>query len=137
MDFEQELQPPPPFDGVNFPPLLEPKTENFFVTFLPPHEGQDTLTEAPLTNRSNSRPQRAQANSKMGTGPPSRSYALAGGIDRASARNFSMPTSVSGWRTICSSTENGTVAMCAPRAAACTTCSVERTLATMISAAKS
>ena len=88
-----------------------PKTETFFTTFLPPHDRQDTLIEAPLISRSNSLLQRAQANSKMGTGPPSRSYALAGGIDRASARNFSMPTSVSGWRTICSSTENGTVAM--------------------------
>ncbi len=128
------MQPPPPCDGVNFPPLFEPKTENFFTTFLPPHAGQTTLTAAPLTSRSNSLPQRPQTNSKMGTGAPSRSYALAGGIERASARNFSMPTSVSGWRTICSSTANGTVAMCAPRAAACTTCNVERTLATMISA---
>ena len=136
-DFEQEVQPPPPCDGVNFPPLLEPKTENFFVTFLPPHDGHGTLVEAAPTSRSNSLPQRAQTNSKMGSGAPSRTVGQAGGIDRASARNFSMPTSVSGWRTICSSTENGTVAMCAPRAAACTTCSVVRTLATMISAAKS
>jgi len=34
-DFAQ-LEHPPPFDDVNFPPLLEPKTENFFTTFLPP-----------------------------------------------------------------------------------------------------
>ena len=68
--FEQEVQ-PPPCDGVNFPPLLEPKTENFFVTFLPPHEGHDTLIEAPPTSRSNSRPQRLQTNSKIGTGAPS------------------------------------------------------------------
>ena len=47
-DFEQDVQPPPPCDGVNFPPLLEPKTENFFVTFLPPHDGHATLVEAPL-----------------------------------------------------------------------------------------
>ena len=136
-DFEQEVQPPPPCDEVNFPLLFEPKIENFFTTFFPPHAGQDTLTEAPLTNRSNSLPQRPQPNSKMGTAAPYRIYAPAGGIDRASARNFSMPTSVSGWRTICSSTVNGTVAMWAPRAAACTTCNVERTLATMIWAAKS
>ena len=136
-DFEQDAHPPPPCDGVNFPPLFEPKTENFLTTLFPPHDGQHTPPVAPPTNRSNSWRQRLQTNSKMGTGAPSRPYAPAGGIDRASARNFSMPTSVSGWRAICSSTGNGTVAMCAPRAAACTTCNVERTLATMISAAKS
>ena len=65
------MQPPPPCDEVNFPPLLEPKTENFFVTFLPPHDGHETFVEAPLTNRSNSLQQRAQTNSKMGTGAPS------------------------------------------------------------------
>jgi len=62
-DFAQEVHPPPPLDGVNFPPLLEPKTENCFVTFFPPHDGQRTLTAAPLTSRSNAWPQRAQANS--------------------------------------------------------------------------
>ena len=131
------MQPPPPCDGVNLPPLLEPKTENFFATFLPPHEGQDTPAAAPLTNRSNSWPQRLQTNSKIGTRERPRPYAFPGGIVRASARNFSMPTSVSGWRTICSRTANGIVAMCAPSVAACTTCRVERTLATMISASKS
>lgn len=70
-DFEQEVQ-PPPCDGVNFPPLLEPKTENFFVTFFPPHDGQDTLIEAEPMSRSNSLPQRLQTNSKIGTGAPSR-----------------------------------------------------------------
>ena len=70
-DFEQDVQ-PPPCDGVNFPPLFEPKTENFFVTFLPPHDGQETLIAAPLTNRSNSLPQRLQTNSKIGTAAPSR-----------------------------------------------------------------
>ena len=52
---------------MNFPPLLEPKTENFFTTFFPPHDGQDTLVEAPLTSRSNAWLQRPQTNSKMGT----------------------------------------------------------------------
>ena len=67
------MQPPPPCDEVNFPLLFEPKTENFFTTFFPPHDGQDTLIETPLTKRSNSWLQRLQANSKMGTGAPSRS----------------------------------------------------------------
>jgi len=58
---------------VNFPPLFEPKTENFFTTFFPPHAGQQTLIAAAApTNRSNSQPQRLQANSKIGTGAPSR-----------------------------------------------------------------
>jgi hypothetical protein len=53
-DFEQEPQPPPPCDGVNFPPLFEPKTENFFTTFFPRHDGQETAVAAPLASRSNS-----------------------------------------------------------------------------------
>jgi len=72
-DFAHEVQPPPPCDGVNLPPLLEPKTENFFATFFPPHDGQDTLTKLPRTSRSNSWLQRLQTNSKIGTGVPSRS----------------------------------------------------------------
>lgn len=131
------MHPPPPCDGVNLPLLLEPNTENFFVTLPQRHAGQATRVEAEQTSCSNSRPQRLQQNSKIGTGAPAPSYAGAFGIDLASARNFSMPMSVNGWRTSCSRTANGTVAMCAPSAAACTTCSVERTLATMISAAKS
>ena len=63
MDLEQEVQPPPPVEGVKEPPLLEPKTENFFMIFRPPHDGQDTAAFASRTNRSNSCPQRLQANS--------------------------------------------------------------------------
>ena len=60
---EQEPHPPPPVDGVKDPPLLEPKTENFFTTFRPPHDGQDTAVFASRINRSNSCPQRLQENS--------------------------------------------------------------------------
>lgn len=127
------MQPLPPFEDVNFPPLLEPNTENFFSTRLLPHSGH-AGTVAPVTSFSNSWRQRPQRNSKIGTPALQRP---AGGILRASARNFSMPTSVSGWRASCSMTANGTVAMCAPMVAACTTCSGERTLATMTSASKS
>jgi hypothetical protein len=52
-DFEQEPQPAPPCDEVNFPPLLEPKTENRFTTFFPPQAGQLTAAAAPLMSRSN------------------------------------------------------------------------------------
>lgn len=133
---EQEEQ-PPPFDEVNFVPLLEPKTENFFSTRFPPHAGHAMLAPAAGTSFSNSRPQRPQRNSKIGTAQGPGAPYPAGGIVRASARNFSMPTSVNGWRTSCSRTAKGTVAMCAPMVAACATWSGERTLATMISLAKS
>jgi hypothetical protein len=63
VDLEQEAQPPPPLDGVKEVPLFEPKTENFFTTFRPPHDGQGTAAFASRTSRSNSCPQRLQANS--------------------------------------------------------------------------
>ena len=61
-DFAQPEQ-PPPADAVNFPPLLAPKTENFFSTFLPEHEGQVTDGQDEPTSFSNSWPQRLQRNS--------------------------------------------------------------------------
>jgi hypothetical protein len=66
----QELQLPPP-EGVNFPPLLAPNTENFFRTFFAPHPGQATAAAPPVTSFSNSCPQRQQQNSKIGTAAPS------------------------------------------------------------------
>jgi hypothetical protein len=57
-------------EDVNFPELFEPNTENFFSTFPDPHPGQLTAAAAP-TSFSNSRPQRRQRNSKIGTAPPS------------------------------------------------------------------
>lgn len=50
-----------------------------------------------------------------------------------SARNFSIPMSVSGCFTIWSITEKGIVEMCAPASAASRTCRGFRTLATMTS----
>lgn len=48
---------------MNFPLLLEPNTENFFVTLDERHAGHDTAGEAAPTSFSNWRPQRLQANS--------------------------------------------------------------------------
>jgi len=61
-DFAQPEQ-PPPADAVNFPPLLAPKTENFFSTFLPEQVGQVTDREEVTMSFSNSWPQRLQRNS--------------------------------------------------------------------------
>ena len=61
-DLAQELQ-PEPLDEVNFPPLFEPKTENFFATRFPPHSGQTTLAPILGTSLSNSCAQRPQRNS--------------------------------------------------------------------------
>ena len=49
-----------------------------------------------------------------------------------SAKNCSRPIVVSGWLIICSMTLGGTVAMCAPSFAHCTTCKGLRTLAAII-----
>jgi len=59
----QEEHPEPPFDPVNFPPLLDPKTENFLSTLRLRHFGQDTAAAPPLTSFSNSARHFAQRNS--------------------------------------------------------------------------
>jgi hypothetical protein len=66
-DLEQEVQPPPPCDGVNLPPLLAPKTENFFVTLRLLQAGHATGAVAVPTSFSKPLPQRPQTNSKIGT----------------------------------------------------------------------
>jgi hypothetical protein len=50
-------------EAVNFPPLLAPKTENFFSTFRVEQEGHVTGAEAVPNSFSNSWPQRLQRNS--------------------------------------------------------------------------
>jgi hypothetical protein len=59
----QPLQLPPPLEGVNLPPLLVPKRENFFSTRRLRQWGQ--LTEEPAEERifSNSFPHFEQLNS--------------------------------------------------------------------------
>jgi hypothetical protein len=59
---------PPPLDGVNAPPLFEPKTENFFSTFFEEHFGHETRAAAETTSFSKACPQRQQQYSKIGTG---------------------------------------------------------------------
>jgi len=63
VDLWHDAQPPPPCDGVNFPPLLEPNTENFFVTLADRHDGHETFAAAAPTSRSYSCPQELQTNS--------------------------------------------------------------------------
>lgn len=58
-----EEQPPPPPEPVNFPPLREPKTENFFSALPAPQAGQAGAGAEAVTSFSNSRPQRRHRNS--------------------------------------------------------------------------
>lgn len=60
---EQEEQPEPPRDPVNFPPLREPNTEKRRSTLRPRHFGQATAAEADVTSFSNSAAHAAQRNS--------------------------------------------------------------------------
>jgi hypothetical protein len=59
----QEEQPAPPLEPVNFPPLLEPKTENRRSTLRLRHAGQVTARAEAVTRRSNSAAHFAQRNS--------------------------------------------------------------------------